>query len=193
MKRRLINISFFIGFIIVSISPFFDSVIVMEYDQVEHHRLGFPLPIIEQHTTLTPLYESFPFELGLLDPREHPTEILLFNYIFSILSISLIVYLLFRLLKKMVGFIMHAYEEETTNMYWINGFIIDERFQGKGYGKAALTEMIKWIQKRFPKCTEIRLTVFQENHVARALYKNFGFLPTGEVWGEEEVLFLHIH
>jgi diamine N-acetyltransferase len=25
--------------------------------------------------------------------------------------------------EKMVGLIMHAYDENTTNMYWINGFI----------------------------------------------------------------------
>ncbi len=27
----------------------------------------------------------------------------------------------------MVGFIMHAVVRETSNMYWINGFIIDQK------------------------------------------------------------------
>lgn len=46
----------------------------------------------------------------------------------------------------MVGFIMHAVVRETTDMYWINGFIIDQMQQGKGYGKAALQESIYLIK-----------------------------------------------
>ncbi|WLD95344.1 GNAT family N-acetyltransferase [Alkalihalobacillus sp. AL-G] len=88
--------------------------------------------------------------------------------------------------EKMVGFVMHAYEADTTDMYWINGFIIDERYQRRGYGRAALTEISKWIVNRFPKCKEIRLTVYKENHGARELYKRFGFEPTGDVYGEED-------
>lgn len=91
-----------------------------------------------------------------------------------------------------VGFIMHAYEEKTTDMYWINGFIIDERYQGRGYGKAALSEMVKWINTKFEKCKEIRLTVNKDNDHARELYRNFGFLPTGVIWGEEEVWYFSI-
>jgi diamine N-acetyltransferase len=93
----------------------------------------------------------------------------------------------------MVGFIMYAYEENTTNMYWINGFMIDEKFQKKGYGRAALAEMIEWILNRFTNCKEIRLTVYRDNHVARELYKSFGFLPTGDVYGEEDVMFLSVN
>ncbi|TWT24809.1 GNAT family N-acetyltransferase [Planomicrobium sp. CPCC 101110] len=87
---------------------------------------------------------------------------------------------------SLVGFIMHAYEEGTDNMYWINGFLIDEKQQGKGYGKAAFAEMVRWITKRFPECREIRLTVHKDNHAARSLYIHFGFRPTGEVFGEHE-------
>ena len=88
---------------------------------------------------------------------------------------------------KMVGFIMHAYEEKTSDMYWINGFLIDEKYQGKGYGKAALAKMVTWIQDRFPQCKEIRLTVYKENQHAQNLYKSYGFQPTGAVYGEEDV------
>jgi diamine N-acetyltransferase len=94
--------------------------------------------------------------------------------------------------EKMVGFIMHAYVENTTNMYWINGFIIDEMYQGKGYGRAALAEMVRWIKNRFSNCKEIRLTVYKDNQVACTLYKSFGFLPTGDVYGEEDVWFLSV-
>jgi diamine N-acetyltransferase len=89
--------------------------------------------------------------------------------------------------EKMVGFIMHAYIENTSSMYWINGFMIDEKHQGKGYGKAALIGMISWIRQTFPACKEIRLTVHRENHAARGLYKKYGFFPLGETIGEEDV------
>ena len=48
----------------------------------------------------------------------------------------------------MVGFVMHAVVKETTDMYWINGFIIDQNQQGNGYGKAALQESIYLIKIR---------------------------------------------
>ncbi|MEH7515863.1 GNAT family N-acetyltransferase [Gottfriedia acidiceleris] len=89
--------------------------------------------------------------------------------------------------QTMVGFIMHAFEEHTTNSYWINGFLIDKQFQGKGYGKLAFAEMIKWIVNKFQQCNEIRLTVHKDNKLAMNLYEHSGFNPTGNYFGEEEV------
>lgn len=87
----------------------------------------------------------------------------------------------------MVGFLMQAYEEDTTNMYWINGFIIDVKHQGKGYGKASLAEIVRYIKGRFPQCEEVRLTVYPQNKAAQRLYSGFGFEETGERFGEELV------
>ena len=88
---------------------------------------------------------------------------------------------------QMVGFIMHAYEEGTSNMYWINGFLINASEQGKGYGAAALQAMITWIKNKFPQCNEIRLTVHVDNFIGRQFYTSRGFVTTGEWYGEEEV------
>jgi hypothetical protein len=46
MRQKAYIFSLLIGFVIVTISPIFDSVVVTNYNQVEHHRLGFPLPIL---------------------------------------------------------------------------------------------------------------------------------------------------
>ncbi|MBL5768044.1 GNAT family N-acetyltransferase [Heyndrickxia sporothermodurans] len=89
---------------------------------------------------------------------------------------------------QMVGFIMHAYEETTTNMYWINGFFIDQAFQQKGYGKRAMIEMMTWIENRFPQCQEIRLTVHKNNIVARRLYEHLGFISIDMSVGDEEIM-----
>ena len=90
--------------------------------------------------------------------------------------------------EKIVGFMMHAFDEKTENMYWINGFIIDAREQRKGYGKAALDKMISWMTNKFSQCSEVRLTVHKDNGVAKNMYKRRGFMETGEWFGEEEVL-----
>jgi len=94
--------------------------------------------------------------------------------------------------NQMVGFIMHAYEEKTTDSYWINGFLIDERYQGRGYGKAALLEMIQWIKQRHPQCEAIRLTVYPENERAKKLYLSLGFQQTVLRFGDEDVYQLSI-
>ncbi|MDC2866345.1 MULTISPECIES: GNAT family N-acetyltransferase [unclassified Bacillus (in: firmicutes)] len=94
--------------------------------------------------------------------------------------------------QGMIGFVMHAFVENTNDMYWINGFIIDEKHQGKGYGRSALCEMINWIINQYPKCEEIRLTVHKENDAARQLYKSLGFLEAGEFDEEEDLLRLLI-
>ncbi|WP_459503476.1 GNAT family N-acetyltransferase [Bacillus sp. C1] len=87
----------------------------------------------------------------------------------------------------MVGFIMHAFEPNTSHMYWINGFMIDESHQRKGYGKAALFEMIRWITNHFSQCKEIRLTVHKENIRAKKLYESYGFVDLGHIYDGEQV------
>lgn len=93
---------------------------------------------------------------------------------------------------QLVGFIMFAFEADTTDMYWINGFLIDEKYQGKGYGKEALIKMINWIKTEYPLSEEIRLTVHKENEFARLLYRKVGFEDSGEVYGNENVMVLAI-
>lgn len=87
----------------------------------------------------------------------------------------------------MVGFIMHAVVRETTDMYWINGFIIDQSQQGKGYGKVALQESIYLIKNTFKVCKEIRLTVHKDNIPAKKLYERYGFQPLGHDYDGEQV------
>ncbi|PEC22052.1 GNAT family N-acetyltransferase [Bacillus cereus] len=86
-----------------------------------------------------------------------------------------------------VGFIMHAFVRETSNMYWINGFIIDQKQQGNGYGKAALQEIINLIKNRFKECKEIRLTVHKDNISAKKLYERYGFQSLGQEYDGEQV------
>lgn len=88
----------------------------------------------------------------------------------------------------MVGFALfdeEVYPEDGS--FWICRFMIDERYQGKGYGKAGLAAVINQ-QKSHADCTKIRISHVPDNTVANRLYKSFGFVETGEVIGGETVL-----
>ncbi|UYZ23754.1 hypothetical protein [Mesobacillus jeotgali] len=94
LRHRLLLVSILIGWIEVTITPFFDSVTVTPDYDLTKHRLGLPLPIIEQNTWLTPLEDAFPFELGLVSPLENPTQILIGNYLFLVVAAACAVYVI---------------------------------------------------------------------------------------------------
>lgn len=78
-----------------------------------------------------------------------------------------------------VGFVELAYEPESLDNYWIYHFFIDHRYQGRGYGKAALRILLQFIKEHHPHCRALQLTVHPENEAARRLYTGVGFRSTG--------------
>lgn len=98
-----------------------------------------------------------------------------------------------------IGFVMLGYgsigdEEEpisAKDSYCIWRFMIDERYQGCGRGKAALAEVLHYI-RTFPlgPATGCWLSYEPENEAAKKLYAKFGFRETGETDGEEVVAYL---
>jgi diamine N-acetyltransferase len=85
----------------------------------------------------------------------------------------------------MVGFVALAYQSGTTDQYWIVHCFIDQRYQGRGYGQAALQRFIELVTQQHPTCQLLQLTVHPENERAQRLYTAAGFRPTGtERWGE---------
>jgi len=76
-----------------------------------------------------------------------------------------------------VGFAMYGIEEE-DNSLWIIRMMIDEEFQGKGYGRETLQAVVEYIKSRnFIK--EIYLSFVPGNDTAKKLYESFGFKDTG--------------
>jgi diamine N-acetyltransferase len=87
--------------------------------------------------------------------------------------------------STLVGFLELAYTPGSYHDYWVFHFFIDQRFQGQGYGKAALARLITLIQERRPDCRTLQLVVHPENHRAQQLYLRAGFRATGATrWGE---------
>ena len=101
-----------------------------------------------------------------------------------------------------VGFLMIGFD---TDDFWDDApaiaggnynlwrLMIDERFQRKGYGKAALRLALDFI-KTFPcgKAEFCWLSYEPENAVACRLYHAFGFVENGEKDGDEVIAVLKL-
>ena len=90
--------------------------------------------------------------------------------------------------EKVVGFIMLGYYE-ARNQYTLWKFLIDKRFQNKGFGKEALKQGIVYLKERF-HAKEIYTGVSVGNETAKHLYKSLGFVETGLVEDNMEELCL---
>lgn len=77
-----------------------------------------------------------------------------------------------------IGFTMFGYNEDFKG-YELCRYMIDEKYQGKGYGKYALKVILDEMYTRY-NCDEILLRVALTNDRGLHLYKNNGFLPTGK-------------
>ena len=78
----------------------------------------------------------------------------------------------------LVGFAMHGIQKILFwSQTWLDRFMIDERYQGKGYGKMALELVKKQLRKDYGR-TKIYLSVHKENHLAIKMYEKSMFKKT---------------
>ncbi len=82
--------------------------------------------------------------------------------------------------ERPVGLALVYELEEEPACYYLMEMLIDRREQGKGYGTAAVRELIKRYsaQPRFPM---LELSVDRENLRAKHVYKAAGFVDSGYV------------
>ncbi len=94
--------------------------------------------------------------------------------------------------ETMVGFLMYgpdagyAPATERDTAYAVVRLMIDQAYQGHGYGYAAMQAAIDEI-KSHTACRSIYLSFAPENTGAERLYRRLGFLPTGTVADGETV------
>ncbi len=86
------------------------------------------------------------------------------------------------LLKKddeAIGFAMYGVWVDTNKppRMWLDRFFIDQRYQKKGYAKQILPWILEQISVVYD---EVYLSVYENNTVAIALYKQLGFCFNGE-------------
>lgn len=89
--------------------------------------------------------------------------------------------------EKLVGFAMYGAFGKSPDT-WIDRIIIDEKSQGKGFGKLAMKELIKIVTEKYNVNT-VYLSFVEGNDVARKLYENLGFNFTGEYDPEGELIY----
>ena len=81
---------------------------------------------------------------------------------------------------KTVGLLLVKDMDEAPACYDLQQFMIDRRFQGRGYGAAALGLLLERLraEKKYPVA---EVCVHRENAAALALFRRAGFLDTGYV------------
>ena len=101
-----------------------------------------------------------------------------------------------------VGFLMVGYDADddwedapaiARGNYNLWRLMIDQHFQGRGYGREALRLALKFV-RTYP-CGPAEccwLSYEPENEAARRLYRSFGFAETGETDGEEVIAALRL-
>lgn len=83
-----------------------------------------------------------------------------------------------------VGFVM-LYEEPTEAHYYLWRFMIDGRYQGKGFGRQALQLVIDYVRGR-PNAKELLLSYFPADGSPQPFYASLGFHETEKQHGDEK-------
>ncbi|MBR5430515.1 MAG: GNAT family N-acetyltransferase [Firmicutes bacterium] len=80
---------------------------------------------------------------------------------------------------RMVGYVMVIYDCDVPE-YDIWHMMIDAAWQGRGYGGAALEQVLDYIRTQpFGPSGRVALTCSKSNTIARGLYESRGFAATG--------------
>jgi diamine N-acetyltransferase len=82
--------------------------------------------------------------------------------------------------KRVVGFLMYDLQKKKGKAQEasIYRFMIDRKYQGKGYGRAALSKALEEI-RAIPGVNRISIRYMPENPVAKPFYASFGFVEAG--------------
>ena len=86
----------------------------------------------------------------------------------------------------MVGFGQLAGQFGRSETLWIGGLMIDRTFQGRGFGRAAVSAFVE-LAAGERSCRAVALTVEPHNEHASQLYRSLGFVATGEIFDGELV------
>jgi diamine N-acetyltransferase len=88
-----------------------------------------------------------------------------------------------------VGIFYLSYTPDSIDNYWIGGFQIDKKVQGKGIGKKAFLAIISFVKQQHSKCRLISLTVEKSNTLAAKLYVQSGFITDGQCNRDDEMIY----
>lgn len=84
-----------------------------------------------------------------------------------------------------VGFLMWGIDDADGSC-WLGGILVDGSRQGRGVGRAAVTEAMRVLRAQTGG-TRFALSYAPDNTAAKGLYASLGFVETGEVDDDEVV------
>jgi diamine N-acetyltransferase len=84
-----------------------------------------------------------------------------------------------------VGFAMLSIDPDKAE-YYLWRFMIDQRFQRRGYGRAAMALIVDHVRS-LPGATELRVSWVPADRGPEPFYAGLGFVPTGEIHEGEVV------
>ena len=87
-----------------------------------------------------------------------------------------------------VGMVLY-HDEDSLDAYIFSEILIDERFQGKGYGTAA-TKLVLDRMKEDGRYHKVVLCYIEGNDAARKLYESFGFV---EIDRDEDEIIMELY
>jgi diamine N-acetyltransferase len=92
--------------------------------------------------------------------------------------------------EEMVGFLMYTMNYKKNDLYLCR-FMIDQKFQGNGYGKAAL-DILKELAMSDERIHTIELSTSPDNKNGIRIYEKFGFVDMKYMDHDEEVFVLDL-
>ena len=81
--------------------------------------------------------------------------------------------------ETMVGFVLYDYDD-TFPGWSISRFMVGKQYQGKGYGKQAVTAFLDYIKKKH-NVDRLFISVSLENAIARKMFASVGFEEIKEI------------
>jgi diamine N-acetyltransferase len=82
-----------------------------------------------------------------------------------------------------VGFVM-LYQDADEPVYYLWRYMIDARYQGMGFGRHALQQVIEYVRTQ-PRATELLLSYVPDEHGPEKFYSKLGFINTGKMHDDE--------
>ena len=91
-----------------------------------------------------------------------------------------------------VGFFMYGYNFSNQEFEaFIIRLMVDQRQQGKGYGKFGMQQMLH-VFRQEERIHNVGISYEPENEVARKLYASLGFVEPGKMLGDETLAILQL-
>jgi diamine N-acetyltransferase len=87
--------------------------------------------------------------------------------------------------EQVIGFMMWAVDPKDSSC-WLGGLLIDQRYQGQGYGRQAVQAALAMLKQQYGY-QNFALSYQPSNLLARHLYQSLGFVESDE-WEDDEIV-----